>query len=149
MYDDGYPTCARTYATLCVYPGDVDPDAVTARLGLAPSSWQRRGEASGRPDRPPRVATLNGWFLGSRGHVDSRDSRRHVDWLLDRLEPNAEALRALQATGCRMYISCYWLSLSGHGGPTIPPPQMRRLAELDIELWFDFYGPYDDDENDA
>src|SRR6187551_337836 len=37
-----------------------------------------------------------------------------------------------------MDISCYWLSQSGHGGPTIPSTQMRRLVELNIELWFDF-----------
>lgn len=149
MYDDEYPTCARTYATLCVYPGDVDPDEVTARLGIEPSERQRRGEVSPRPDRPPRAATLNGWFLGSRGRVDSRDSRRHIDWLLDRLEPKAEALRALQATGCRMSISCYWLSRSGHGGPTVPPAQMRRLAALDVALWFDVYGPYDEGEGEG
>ncbi|QEH32954.1 hypothetical protein OJF2_14460 [Aquisphaera giovannonii] len=145
MTDDEYPTCARTYATLRVYPGDIDPAAITDRLGIEPSSWQRRDEAARRAGGPPRLATVNGWFLESRGRVDSRDSRRHIDWLLDQLAPRAEAIRSLQERGCRMDISCYWLSRSGHGGPIIPPTQMRRLAELNIELGFDFYGPYEED----
>ncbi|WP_165230435.1 DUF4279 domain-containing protein [Aquisphaera insulae] len=145
MSDDEYPTCARTYATLRIYPGEIDPAAITDRLEIEPSSWQRRGELAQRAGRPPNVATINGWFLESQGQVESRDSRRHIDWLLDRLVPRAEAIRSLQEKGCRMDISCYWCSRSGHGGPTIPPSQMRRLAELNIELWFDFYGPYEEE----
>jgi hypothetical protein len=146
MFDDEYPTCARTYATLLIYPGDLDPTVVTERLGIEPSSRQRRGEAVRRDDgRPGWVAPLNGWFLTTRGRLDSRDSRRHVGWLLDRVEPKAEAVRSLRQAGCRMTVSCFWLSQGGHGGPTVPVDQMRRLADLGIELWFDFYGPYDDD----
>ncbi len=144
MYDDEYATCARTHATLLVYPGDVDPREVTARLGIEPTRWQRRGEAGHRPGRPSWVAPLNGWFLESKAQVESKDSRRHVDWLLDRLAAKGDAIRSLQAEGCTLVMSCYWASQSGEGGPTIPPAQMRRLADLDIELWFDFYGPYDE-----
>lgn len=92
------------------------------------------------------MAPLNGWFLTSEDHVDSLDSGRHINWLLDRIEPAATALRELQEKGCEMDISCYWLSRSGHGGPTISVDQMRRLTDLNIELWFDFYGPYDEEE---
>lgn len=147
MYDDEYATCARTYATLLIYPGEIDPTAITDRLGIEPSRWQRRGEVSGRAGRPPKVATISGWFLTSKDQVDSRDSRRHIDWLLDRVASKAEAILSLQELGCKMAITCYWLSQSGHGGPTIPPAQMRRLADLNIELWFDIYGPYEEEDD--
>jgi hypothetical protein len=146
MYDEEYATCFRTYATLRVYPGDIDPAAITDRLGIEPSSWQRRGELTQRSGLPPKIASINGWFLTSKDEIASRDSRRHIDWLLDRLTPKADALRSLQQQGCRLDVSCYWVSQSGHGGPTIPPGQMRRLAELDLMLWFDFYGPHDEDD---
>lgn len=146
MLDDDYPTCARTYATLRIYPGELDPSEVTSRLGIEPSNWQRRGEVVARANRPPQVASINGWFLTSNSRVESRDSRRHVDWLLDQLAPATNALRSLQMQGCRMDIACYWVSRSGHGGPTIPPPQMRRLADLNIELGFDFYSPYESED---
>jgi len=147
MYNDEYPTCARTYATLMIYPEEIDPPIVTHHLGIEPSNWQRKEEAielDGR--RLPRVAILNSWSFTSKGQVDSRDSRRHIDWLLDQLDPKAKAIGILQEMGCRMVISCFWASRSGQGGPTLSPTQMKRLGELNIELWFDIYGPYDEDD---
>ena len=118
-------------------------------LGSSPQAGnagvRSRSEVAERAGRPPKVARINGWFLESQGQVNSRDSGRHIDWLLDRVAPRAEAVRSLQEMGCRMEISCYWLSRSGHGGPIIPPAQMSRLVELSIELSFDFYGPYEED----
>ncbi|WP_435018133.1 DUF4279 domain-containing protein [Tundrisphaera sp. TA3] len=143
-YDDDYPTCHSTYATLRIYPGEIDPATVTDRLGIEPTGWQRRGEMDRGSGRITRVTPINGWFLGSKGRVESRDSRRHIDWILDRVEPKAAAIRSLQEEGCRMDVSCFWTSQSGHGGPSLPPTQMRRLADLNLELWFDFYGPYED-----
>jgi len=145
MYDDDYATCLRTYATLCVYPEGIDPTEITKRLGLEPSTWQRRGELSRRTDGgPPSLAPLDGWFLSSKDRVDSRDSRRHLDWLLDRLKPQSDVLLRLQDQGCRMTVSCYWLSRYGHGGPTLPSLQMKRLADLNLELLFDFYDAGED-----
>jgi len=138
VYDDGYPTCAETYATLRIYPGDLDPSSVTERLAIEPSTWQRRGESQ-RIMGVPKVATINGWFLSSEGRIVSRDSRRHLDWLLDQIAAKAPSLRSLRDEGSRIDICCKWLSASGHGGPTLSPTQMRRLAELDLELWFDIY----------
>ena len=141
MYDDDYPTCARTYATLLIYTGNIDPSSVTERLGIEPTSWQRRGEPTHQVDRPSRIAPLSGWFLTSRGHVESKDSRRHVDWLLTRLECVAHVVRSLQSEGCQMQIACYWHSRQGQGGPSVSPSQMRLLGDLEIELWFDICGP--------
>lgn len=33
MYIDEYASCKKTYATLRIYPGDIDPEEVTLRLG--------------------------------------------------------------------------------------------------------------------
>lgn len=144
MYIDEYASCKETYATLCIYPGDIDPEEVTLRLGVYPSEWQRTEEVPhhGRTKRP---AKINAWFLKSKEQVESRDSRRHIDWLLERLMPNKAAVLALQEAGAKMVVSCFWLSSQGHGGPIVSPAQMGRLAELRIELSFDFYGPYGDE----
>lgn len=120
-----YPTCERTYATLRIYPESLDPAEVTARLGIEPTEWQRRSE-SRRPGSRP--AKLHGWFLTSEGALDSRDVRKHLDWLLARVRPRADALLALQASGCHMDVGCFWVSASGHGGPSVRPAQMRELA---------------------
>jgi hypothetical protein len=131
-----YPTCERTYATLRIYPELLDPSEVIARLGIEPSAWQRRGEARKPGGRP---ANLHGWFLSSDGVVESRDVRRHLDWLLSAIVPRADVICALQSEGCRMDVSCFWVSASGHGGPSVRPAQMGELARLGLELWFDVY----------
>jgi hypothetical protein len=139
MLDDDYPSCARTYATLRIYPEHLDPLYLTERLGIEPSSWQRKGEIWYPHSKIHPTYPLHGWFLCSEGVLDSKDSRRHLDWLLEILSAKAETIRSLQNEGCRMDVCCVWHSKSGNGGPTISPNQMGELARLNLELWFDVY----------
>ena len=138
-YDDSYGTCSCTYATLRIYHDDLDPGEVTDRLGISPSGSQRKGERN--PSRPGRETRypISGWFLATEHEIDSLDSRRHIDWLLDHLEGKDVALRELRARGFRTDLSCCWVSKDGHGGPTLMPYQMERLARLGLEFWYDFY----------
>jgi hypothetical protein len=128
------------------------PSRVTELLGVSPTRQVVAGEVS-----PPnslgrkRVGKINGWFLSSEGHVESKDVRRHLDWLLAKLQQNPEALRKLQsAPGVRMSVECVWWSRYGDGGPTLWPEQMQALAALNLECGFDFayYGAEESDESD-
>ncbi|MCB9870150.1 MAG: DUF4279 domain-containing protein [Planctomycetes bacterium] len=103
---------------------------VSGRLGLVPSESQLANRA-GKP--------LHGWFLSSETHVESRDARRHLDWLLDQLEPASTPLHQLIRDGANADVSCYWLSVGGHGGPALSPSQMLRLGRLELCCWFDVY----------
>jgi hypothetical protein len=139
-YDDSYATCESTYAKLLIYPGDTDPHIVSDRLGLQPSRINRVGETRTNSLGRTRTITVNGWFLSSEGEVCSKDTRRHLDWLLDELAPRASRLKELQALpGMRMSVRCSWWSAHGHGGPALWPRQLRMLADLDLELSFDIY----------
>ena len=142
-----YPTCAKTFATLRVYHDTADPQSVTAVLGITPTRSWRRGESHGAT----RVAThpTSAWCLCSEGAVASQDSLRHIEWLLAAIEPRHSGLRELRQQGHRTDISCYWLSESGHGGPTLTPDIMRQLAELELPVWFDVYFKGTDDETRA
>lgn len=132
-YNDDYATCERTYAALRIYPGDFTPDFVTETLEVNPSRLQKSEEAL------PGKTKLNAWFLSTKGILTSRDSRRHIDWITDQLMGKEDALKSLQEKGVAMDISCFWLSTSGHGGPCLSPEQMRRLAQLNLEIWWDIY----------
>lgn len=137
-YDDMYATCSRTHATLRVFL--VDPDSVTRALGLEPSRIQRKGEPwKTRRGWSRTRARHHAWFLTSEKQVCSRDCRRHVDWLLDRVEPVREVLEFLQREGAEIDVACFWESAVGHGGPTLSAAAMRRLGEFGIPLWFDIY----------
>jgi len=94
------------------------------------------------------VVPLNAWFLSSEGKISSMDLRRHLDWLLDKLDPTADRLKDIQRQpGVQMAVGCVWWSARGQGGPTLWPEQMGRLANLNLECGFDiaFFGE-DDDE---
>lgn len=90
----------------------------------------------------------NAWFLSSEQNVNSRDLRRHLDWLLARLAPAGEALRRLQQEqDVRMSVICIWWSAHGGGGPTLWPEQMKVMAELGLECGFEvaFFGNEDEE----
>lgn len=141
--NDEYPTCERTFVTLRIYPGATDPAEVSRRLGIDPTSVRiKDGEAKNSLGRT-RVHPVNAWFLSSENVVHSKDVRRHLDWILDLVEPTAERLLELQReSDVRMTVNCTWWSAGGQGGPTLWPEQMARLARLNLECTFDisFYG---------
>lgn len=138
--NDFEENCERTDATLRIYSEEITPLQVTELLGVAPTSSVTKGQ------RIPtkvfdefRLGKVNGWFLSSEGVVQSKDLRRHLDWLLDRLDGSAEGMRKLQQRqGVRMCVYCIWWSKYGGGGPNLWPEQMRRLADLNLECCFDF-----------
>jgi hypothetical protein len=138
--DDANPSVERTCAKLCVYSGDIHPNVVTNLLGIEPTGHVAVGER-GRLNKLGRapVGKINGWFLSSEEQVRSKDLRRHLDWLIERLGVCRDGLRRLQEQkGVRMYVSCPWWPRLGGGGPTLWPEQMQGLAELNLECTIDF-----------
>ena len=133
-YIDDYPTCERTYATLGIYPIEITPDEVTSLLGVVPTRTQ---SAEARPDGVCDVPA--GWFLCSDGVIESRDVRRHIDWILDQIADKLDAFALLRNDGGQSDISCYWLAASHSGGPSLRPNQMTIIGELGLEIWFDFF----------
>jgi hypothetical protein len=141
MYHDDYKTCEETYVTLCIYPGEVDPDVVTKHLAITPTRSQKSGDTPDIQTSTQKAPKPNAWFLSSKSEVSSKDLRRHIDFILDKVAPRANSLRELKELGSEIRVSCYWASKYGHGGPTISPHQMRKLVLLDIELELDLYLP--------
>lgn len=139
--NDEYQSCERTLAELRVYTDLLDPNLIGPRLGITPSRVQVRGQLISPSSE--RVAQRSAWFLSTEPHVDSKDLRRHLDWLMRHLSGARSALLDLQdSPGIQMTVNCIWWSRSGQGGPTLWPQQMQRLAELNLEcaLDFSFYG---------
>lgn len=150
-YDDSYGSCERTYAALRIYADAVDPESITRQLDLVPTHKQKKGERNVNSLGRVRTAKINGWFLSSEGTVESLDLRRHLDWLLGRLEPSSRQLLDLQRTGdVTMLVNCvWWMAPDGLlGGPTLWPEQMGKLAALNLECGFEF-ASYGDDEEPA
>jgi hypothetical protein len=135
-YDDEYATCVSTSAWFRVMSESLQPGVVTARLGVQPSRTQVRGELPQPASKHP--FKYGGWFLESKGHIQSRDARRHIDWLLQHLQGKAAAIAQLKTEGHLVDVCVYWESV-GQGGPTLNSSHMVQLGELGVELWFDIY----------
>jgi hypothetical protein len=135
---DDYPTCAETYVTLRIYHDASDPALVTQTLDLEPTDFQVVGSTYEHRGKT-RTYQISGWFLCSKKFVESYDSAKHLDWLLARIEPSQPAIKELRAQGWRLDIACLWDSDFGHGGPTLSPVLLQRLAAAGVELSFDVY----------
>jgi Domain of unknown function (DUF4279) len=135
-YDDQYATCISTSAWLRVMSESLQPERATALLGVQPTRTQVRDELATPASKHP--FKYSGWFLESLSHVQSRDARRHIDWLLQQLRGKATAIAELKGQGHTVDVCVYWESV-GQGGPTLGATQMAQLGELGVELWFDIY----------
>lgn len=123
QYDDDYATCFGTHATLLVYLADgFDGEGINIGSGFT-----------------LRTTDVPRFELESEGTVESRDIRRHIDWLLDAAGAERDDLRQLREAGCELVAWIFWVSRYGHGGPTLRADQMSRLGELGFELSFDLY----------
>jgi hypothetical protein len=140
-FDDVYATCHDTHATLCIYlPDGFDPSVVSETLGIQASRTQVRGEVlKGRLRHWPTA-----WFLRSEEQVQSKDLRRHIDWLLDQLVGKSEYIQDLQRAGADIHIGCFWVSAFGHGGPMLDRHILERLVALGLAIDFDIYFAGDD-----
>jgi hypothetical protein len=127
--------CLRTYATLRIYSGEINPSEISEALGIEPSRIWNKGSAETAVPRKQ-----NGWFLTSRGEVESLDTKRHVDFLLARLAGREAYLAELAAQGLQVDIMCLWQSANkSEGGPNLLPAQMQQLASMSIAIAWNIY----------
>jgi hypothetical protein len=144
-YDDDYPTCKSTFATLRIFSDTVSPTDITTKLQLDPTESFKKGDTMGSRGGSRK---FNGWFLSSESLINSRDTRRHIDWILAKIKDKATEISSLYADGVEIDISCAWVS-TGQGGPVISTPQMSLLSALDIEVWWDVYFDQDSEDGNA
>lgn len=143
-YNNDYPTCERTHAIFRIYPGSTLPSEVSERLSLTPTLARTVGEfVPSSLSGHGHYVSRNRWELSSESFVVSKDLRRHLDWLLDRLTPAQLAIRTLnERTEVAAVIHCSWWSAHGQGGPLLGPSHMQRIGDLGLELGFEimFFG---------
>ena len=78
--------------------------------------------------------------MASKKWVQSPRLAVHIEWLLDELEPKADAIRSLLAEGIEADFFCF-SSGSTTEPPSLPHAVRDRAAALRIEIVIDHYGP--------
>ncbi|MGH1540026.1 MAG: DUF4279 domain-containing protein [Arenicella sp.] len=145
-YDDNYATCAKTDSLLRISSEDISPDEITKILDISPTEVRVKGELRNVSNSKSKNK-LNCWYLGSKEFIKSKDSRRHLDWIIEKAHPAKEGIHKLQKLGANIDICCLWESSGNQGGPTMEPKQMKLLADLEISVWWEFWYCYDDEKS--
>jgi hypothetical protein len=145
--NDSDPFCISVWVSFCIF--GIDPDIVTKKLGIEPSSQQKIAVPRLLPNGKQEIGKINNWILRSRDHVQSRDIRRHLDWVLEKIDPAISELRALQnLPEIKMVMSGSYLSKEEGGGSiAIWPEQMVRMAEANLEFSIDIIFSGKEDNN--
>ncbi|UCH21780.1 MAG: DUF4279 domain-containing protein [Deltaproteobacteria bacterium] len=129
-------------ATLAVYGKDLEPDDVTALLGIKPTRSFRRGHKVG-PNSPP--IPHGAWFLEIRGEAPEGPDVQ-LRKLLMRLPDSEDVWRKLRS---RYEVQLrFGIFMSGwNKGFDLAPDLIVRLAKMGVELDFSIWANGDEEEN--
>ncbi len=126
----------RIYATFILRSKELDPQAVTALLGLTPTRCFKRGDKRGEG----KEWSHGYWEVSSDGITQSTDLALHIKWLLDQLEPlKIKLMELIAAESLDAEISCFWILPGGHDGLILQPFLQKQIADLGIKLELDIY----------
>lgn len=138
-YNDDYQSCNKTFATLRIYGELLNFETIRTELDVGCTSSQKKGVIATTSNGTRITPLKDGWFLSSKDYISSKDSLRHLDWIVQSIGSKKDGIRNLVKLGYKIDVVCYWRSAEGHGGPRMRPQTMEKLAALGIELSFDFY----------
>lgn len=123
---------------------DVDPEVVTAILGMTPSAAHAAGEPF--PRRPDRCRPTGAWILDSQ-LPDTAAVNEQVRQLLTVLEPQAGAVRRIAMRGLRPSFLCGVFLSQPQGTIDFDSDTVRRMGTLGaaLEIYvFDVQGGTDE-----
>ena len=133
----------RAYASVRFCGDSLDPLAVTLALRLPADHVHRDGEprlARTRKGRVVEYAPYRGgmWSMSSQRWVNSPRLAVHLEWLLDQLEPKADAIASLRRGGVDVDFYCF-SSGSTPQPPLLPRVIRDRAAALGIRIDIEHY----------
>lgn len=117
-------------ATLRIFGKDLDLDAITAQLGVEPTTVIHQGDRRRPASRG--VHDRNAWLLRTPlGELEPLE--RHLDWLYDLLHPHFDYLKRLKEQAM-VDIFCGYRSNSDTAGFVVAHQSLRLFLELEVPL---------------
>lgn len=111
-----------------------DPSEVTALLGISPTLFASEpNPGNARTDPHGKV-----WVLASAWAVNSKNNLNHFEWLIKAIGHRGPQLKILSERGFDVKIHCLWIGRKDSGGRKLSPEIIGGLAELGVEVCFDF-----------
>jgi hypothetical protein len=131
--------------SLRIWAPTIEPQEMTAVLGLRPDATYRKGDtqrlAHGRV-WPARPEPESFWVAGLVSITSPPDDLpRELERQLDYLEQARPFFDLLRAEGGRAHFLVGYFMRKSNTGDTFGAPLLARLAEFGIGLDFDIYDP--------
>jgi len=134
------------FATLRFTGDRLEPDRITAILGVEPTKAYRKGEAYLAGPRAGYVTGRTGvWVLATDNVVDSADLDRHLEHLVDlifrgpdRKQRLKQLHEVMSRDGLKADVSCFWRGGPGTQPPALSKDAIRKLPQLPAEIETDF-----------
>ena len=131
---------SRLQVALRIVGADLDPDEMTKRLGVAPTSNHRRGEVLRRGSHEHQAVTGHWGFSLGTEHTETWNLDAALNATLDYLPAGAALWQDL---GDRFQVDlfCGLFMGSSNQGTDIESATLARIATLGLAISFDVYGP--------
>ncbi len=118
---------------------ELDPDYITAKIGIMPELSFRRGE---KRRKDPKEWPHGLWMVSSSEQVKSSDLIDHLIWMIEKLEAvRPDILEILQNSEIDAVISCFWIMINTHETFIMNPDMLKKIASFNIKMEFDIYSP--------
>jgi hypothetical protein len=124
--------------------GSFDPEQVTRRVGLAPTTSWRKGDLNPRTNLE---RTFSRWNLRSRLE-DAVPLESHVKDVLDQLDTNPAAFRevSVELEGTMELVAYFYRD---YPGMSFEHDLIERMADYSLRMDCDFYYLYSDRREDS
>ncbi|HEU5314744.1 MAG TPA: DUF4279 domain-containing protein [Chloroflexota bacterium] len=132
--------------SLRVLGEDLDPDAVTRALGVAPSDSLRRGDPVTRGARRVHAIGLWSWDAGAPATAPLAE---HLARIAARFGARARAIGDLAGAGLRVDVYCSYFAGGRLSQIRLEPDALGALARLGVALTLNVYCPEDGEASGA
>ena len=138
--------CKSSNTLFSIRSDRLDPAAITARIGITPSSaWVKHEEYLSKAG--PRRRPYGMWHLSTEGKVLSRSPEQQSLYLLRLLEPKTEFLQRLaEDSDYLVIVKFWWESTDNIGGFELSSGTAARLAAICKYIGFTVIGTCEDEE---
>ena len=134
------------FATLRFRGDRLDPDRITAILGVRPTKAYRKGEPYFAGPRAGQVTGRTGvWILATDRVVEGAELDRHLEHLLALVFRGPDCTKRLKqlhelmsCDGVVAVVSCFWRGVPGARPPVVPTHVISKLDQLPAEIETDF-----------
>jgi hypothetical protein len=124
------------YASLYIRGRELEPEKITGILGVCPTRGYKRGDKRGKQNVWPHGI----WMLESSGELESNDPIKHIEWLVEKLEPaRLKLIDILKDETIEAEMSCFWIMPTSHEILIISPILLNQVGSFNIKFEFSVY----------